>query len=194
LVWSKNVSVLSEKVFRNIHQKSLFDHFLELLFLINYPFIHPCFASFLLFSNMVSTQQVPWLALLLHVMLYGCYLVIFLNRASIFDLCVNKWVSKNKHHKDTCLKENGPCLQYLLTWVQTCNHGDLGCKCTINILAIDITQTYILIFSLTFEHNIPNKSFNSPLEISRCGEACRKCVCTRFYIESLGGSMWSHQL
>ena len=34
-----------------------------------------------------------------------CYLVTVLNRTPIFESCASRSGSKNKHHKDTCLKE-----------------------------------------------------------------------------------------
>jgi hypothetical protein len=36
-----------------------------------------------------------------------CYSVTLLNRTHMFYWCVVRWGSKNKHHKDTCLKEIG---------------------------------------------------------------------------------------
>ena len=50
---------------------NLFDTFLKLLYLINYPFIHPCFASFSLLVEVINIAgtQGNMLALLLNVML-----------------------------------------------------------------------------------------------------------------------------
>ena len=39
----------------------------------------------------------------------------FLNGTPTFDCCVIRWGSKNKHHKNTCLKRSGLYLQILLT-------------------------------------------------------------------------------
>ena len=44
-----------------------------------------------------------------------CYSVNFLNWRPIFDWCVVRWASKNKHHKHTCSKEIGLHLQILLS-------------------------------------------------------------------------------
>ena len=43
-----------------------------------------------------------------HIEVCGCYSVTFLNWAPIFDWCVFKWKSKNKHHDkvDVCQQEN----------------------------------------------------------------------------------------
>ena len=38
------------------------------------------------------------------------YSIIFLNRTPIFDWCVVRWGSRNKHHKDTYLKDIRLCL------------------------------------------------------------------------------------
>ena len=43
----------------------------------------------------------------------GCYLVTFPNQTPIFDWCVFRWGSKNKHHEDTSLKEVGLHLKKL---------------------------------------------------------------------------------
>ena len=44
----------------------------------------------------------------------GCYGVAFLNQTPKFDWYVVPRGSHSKHHKDTCLKEIGPCLQILI--------------------------------------------------------------------------------
>ena len=44
-----------------------------------------------------------------------CYLVTFLNWTSLFDWCVTSQGSKNKDHKDTCLKNIGLHLQKKMT-------------------------------------------------------------------------------
>ena len=41
-----------------------------------------------------------------------CYPITFLKQTPKFDQCVVQWGSKNTHHKDTCLKESKPCLNY----------------------------------------------------------------------------------
>jgi hypothetical protein len=45
----------------------------------------------------------------------GCYLVTFPHQTFIFDWCMVHWWSKNKHHKNTYLKEIRLHLQILLT-------------------------------------------------------------------------------
>ena len=49
---------------------------------------------------------------------HGCYSITFLNWTPIFDWCVSRWGSKNKHHKGICFKEICVCfreIQILLT-------------------------------------------------------------------------------
>ena len=40
--------------------------------------------------------------------------LLFLNQTPIFDWCVVQWGSKNKHHKDTCLKPSQTTFSYFI--------------------------------------------------------------------------------
>ena len=43
-----------------------------------------------------------------------CYSIAFLNRTLMFNWCVVRWGSKNKHHKIACIKEIGLHVQILV--------------------------------------------------------------------------------
>ena len=86
--------------------------------------------------------------------------VTFAHQTPTFDWCVVRWGSKNRHHKDACLKEIGIHFQISLT--------------TPHAVVNMIGRTHV------FNQGINNHAF--PITITKSGEVQFSVCCCRYFV------------